>query len=195
MSTPDRERPRARVAEGRRNRQTLIVAAAEAFASGDERVSLDRIAKDAGVGIGTLYRHFPTREALVEAVYYDQLERLRVGAQELLSAHPPAEALRLWMRMFADWALTKHGMVETLRSIVSSGSLTHSQMRGELVSVLRSFLDAGTAAGDIRPDVDPADVGATMAGILAVSAGPNQREQTIRLLNLLMDGLRPPAAG
>lgn len=195
MSPPDQERPRARVAEGRRNRQNLIVAAAEAFASGDERVSLDRIAKDAGVGIGTLYRHFPTREALVEAVYYDQLERLRVGAQELLSAHPPAEALRLWMRMFADWALTKHGMVETLRSIVSSGSLTHSQMRGELVSVLRSFLDAGTAAGDIRPDVHPADVGATMAGILAVSAGPDQREQTIRLLNLLMDGLRPPAPG
>jgi AcrR family transcriptional regulator len=193
MSATDAAPPRARVAESRRNRQTLIEVATRAFASGDRRVPLETVARDAGVGIGTLYRHFPTREALVEAVYYDQVERLRVGADELLTVHPPSTALRLWMDLFAEWAATKYGMIDTLRAIISSGTLDSGEMRGGLVAIMRAFLDAGSAAGDIRPDVEAVDVAASLAGILAVAGAPEQREQATRMLNLLMDGLRPIA--
>ena len=183
MSPTDSDPPRARVAEARRNRQKLVAVAARAFASGARRVPLEEIAKEAGVGIGTLYRHFPTREALVE--------RLRSGARELLSAHPPARALRLWMDLFADWAVTKHGMIDTLRAIISSGRLEFGQMRSELVAIVRMFLDAGAAAGDIRRDADAEAVAATLTGILSVAGEPEQRDQAARMLSLLMDGLRP----
>jgi hypothetical protein len=98
------------------------------------------------------------------------------------------------MDLFADWAATKHGMIETLRAIVSSGRIEFGRMRAELVAIVRTFLDAGAATGDIRSDVDASDVGATLAGILAVAGAPEQRDQATRMLNLLMDGLRPSAA-
>jgi AcrR family transcriptional regulator len=154
-------------------------------------VPLEAIAKEAGVGIGTLYRHFPTREALVEAVYHDQVDRLHTGADELLATHPPAVALRLWMDLFADWAATKDGMIDTLRAIISSGNIEQGEMRTQLVAIMRTFLEAGAAAGDIRADADPFDVGASLAGILTVAGAPEQRAQAGRMLDLLMDGLRP----
>ncbi len=187
--------PRARVAEARRNRQNLIAVATQAFAAaGQNRVPLEEIAKQAGVGIGTLYRHFPTREALVEAVYRDQVDRLRTGSQELLANHPPIRALRLWMDLFVDWAATKHGMIDTLRAIISCGRIESDQMRGGLVAVVGTFLDAGARAGDIRPDADAETVAATLAGILSVAGADEQRDQAARMLNLLVDGLRPPPA-
>jgi AcrR family transcriptional regulator len=190
MSTEAEDPPRARVAEARRNRRTLVAVATQAFASG-ERVPLETIARDAGVGIGTLYRHFPTREALVEAVYHDQVERLSSGAQELLSTHPPAEALRLWMDLFLGWAATKNGMIDTLRTVIASGDIGPGEMRDGLVIVVSTFLDAGAAAGDLRADVDPADVAATLAGVLAVAGAPEQHDQAGRMFDLLLAGLRP----
>ena len=196
MSPRDLPPPRARVAEARRNRQNLIAVATRVFGSSSQkRVPLEEIAKEAGVGIGTLYRHFPTREALVEAVYRDQVDRLRIGAQELLANHPPARALRLWMDLFVDWAATKHGMIDTLRAMISSGRIESDQMRGELVAVVGMFLDAGERAGDIRPDADAETVAATLAGILSVAGAHEQRDQAARMLSLLMDGLRPSPAG
>lgn len=195
MATIDGERPRARIAEARRNRQNLIAAATRAFASGDEQVPLEAIAKDAGVGIGTLYRHFPKREALVEAVYEDQVERLGASARELLAQHPPAQAFRAWMTVFIDWAATKHGMIDTLRALMSSGRIEHGQMRAQLIAVVSLFLNAGDVAGDLRPDVSAADVAATLAGVLAVAGAPDQRAQAARMLNLVVDGLRPGAVG
>ena len=192
MSPTDSAKPRARVTEARRNRQNLIAVATKAFQS-SQRVSLEEIARQAGVGIGTLYRHFPTKEALVEAVYHDQEERLRTGALELLAAYPPAEALRLWIDLFDDWAVTKHGMIDTLRVMMSSGRLEFAQLREELVAVVRMFLDAGIAEGDIRPDADAETIAATLAGILAVAGEPNEREQAARMQGLLLDGLRPTA--
>lgn len=152
---------------------------------------MDSIAKRAGVGSGTLYRHFPTREDLVEEVYRDQIERLHQGARELLDAEPPARALAMWMSLFADWAATKHGMRDALGAIMTSGRIGSGQMRNELVQVLRAFLDAGTHAGDLRSDVDPADLGAILAGILTVAGAPEQRAQLDRMLAVVMDGLRP----
>ena len=191
MAAPDSSPPRARVAEARRNRQSLIAAATRAFASGRSHVPLDAIAREAGVGIGTLYRHFPTRQALVEAVYHDQVVRLRVGAQHLLVTHPPAEAFRLWMDLFSDWAATKHGMIDTLRTAAATGGVGMGDMRAELTDVVRTFLDAGAAEGDIRPDVDAADVSAILAGVLAVVGAPDQRDRARRILDLITDGLRP----
>jgi AcrR family transcriptional regulator len=194
MATIEGERPRARVAEARRNRQNLIAAATRAFASGDGHVPLGAIAKDAGVGIGTLYRHFPNREALVEAVYEDQVERLRASAREMLGQQRPAEAFRSWTAVFIDWAATKHGMIDTLRALMSAGQIEHGQMRAQLIAIVSLFLDAGGAAGDLRSDVEAADVAATLAGVLVIAGAPGQRAQAARMLSLVLDGLRPDAA-
>lgn len=177
-------------ADARRNRQRLIDAAARAFASGDENVTLEAIAKSSGVGIGTLYRHFPTREALVEAVYHDQVERLRTGAQELLAAHPAARALRLWMDLFADWVATKHGMIDTLRTMISSKDTALAQTRSEMRAIVKALIKAGAGSGEVRDDVDAEDIVASLAGIMAVAGAPAQRDQAGRLFDLLMDGLR-----
>lgn len=191
MDVIDDGRPRARIGEARRNRQKLIAVATDAFATGDGHVTLNAIARLAGVGIGTLYRHFPSREALVEAVYHDQVDRLRSGADDVLATHAPAMAFRLWMDLFVEWAETKHGMIDTLQTAIRSGSMQPGDMRAELTAVVAEFLSAGAEAGDIRSDVEAADVSAALAGILAVSGAPGHRQQTGRMLDLLADGLRP----
>ena len=182
---------RTRRADATRNRDTLLMAATRVFANSDSEPSMRAIARAAGVGIGTLYRHFPTREALVEAVYQDQVQRLTAGAGELLDAHPPAEALRRWMDLFADWLATKHGMVDTLLAMIDAGDIAHAHTRTQLLEAITAILDAGSAAGDIRADTDAEDVAAGLLGILTVAG--NHRAQAGRLLDLLMDGLRPRA--
>ena len=149
------------------------------------------IAREAGVGIATLYRHFPTRESLVDAVYHDQVERLTVGARELLEQLPPAEAMRRWMDLFGDWLMTKHGMIDTLLAMIESGEIALAQTRAELLDVITTILEAGRAAGDLRADVTAEDIAASLIGIFTVAGKPEQRPQADRLLNLLMDGLRP----
>ncbi len=162
-------------ADARRNRGRLIDAAASAFASGEQNVPLEAIAKASGVGIGTLYRHFPTREALVEAVYHDQVQGLHRGAEDLLAEHGAARALRLWMDLFADWVATKHGMIDTLRTMISSGDIAFAQTRTEIIATIQALLDAGAAAGEVRGDVTAEDVIASLAGIMAVAGTPGQR--------------------
>lgn len=174
-----------------RNREGLLAAAVRAFAAG-EQASMRAIAREAGVGVGTLYRHFPTREALVDAVYSDQVQRLVDGADELLQTLPPAAAMRGWMDLFADWVTTKHGMLATLVAMVEAGQFTYTHSREELVQAITAILQAGRAAGDIRDDVEADDVATALAGILTVTGDAAQRPQAGRLLDLLMDGLRPP---
>ena len=188
--SPADPQPKTR-ADAQRNRDRLIAAATEMFTSSQATISMDSIARHAGVGSGTLYRHFPTREDLVEEVYRDQIGRLRTGARELLGAEPPARALRMWMDLFADWAATKHGMRDALGAIMASGRIGPGQMRSELVQIVRAFIDAGARAGDLRSDVDPADLGAILAGILIVAGAPDQRAQLNRMLAVVIDGLRP----
>jgi AcrR family transcriptional regulator len=188
--SPTHRQPRRR-ADARRNRERLVAAATQAFASGEHPVSMDSVAKRAGVGSGTLYRHFPTRGDLVQEVYRDQMQRLRVGAHELLKAEPPARALHMWMGLFADWAATKFGMRETLGTIMAVGRIVPSQMRDELVKILRTFLDAGAREGDLRDDVQPTDLGAILAGVLIVAGAPEERAQLDRMLELIVTGLLP----
>jgi AcrR family transcriptional regulator len=186
-------RPRA---DAVRNRESVLSAATRVFAASDSEPSMREIARRAGVGVATLYRHFPTREALVEAVYRDQLVRLSSGAHSLLEAHPPARALRLWMDLFADWLATKHGMTDTLLAMVDTGEIPLAHSRDELLSAIATLLAAGVAAGEIRPDTSAEDVAAALLGVLAVCARGGKREQAERLLDLLMDGIpvgRSPA--
>ena len=172
--------------DARQNRQRLVDAAREAFATG-EPVALEAIAQRAGVGIGTLYRHFPQREALVDAVYRHQIEELEVGADALLASRPPAEALRAWMDLFAQWAAAKRGMVATLARMRSDGTLDFDTSRRRIEEIIGSLLGAGAAAGDLRTDADPVDLRSLLAGILT-AAGDD--DQVARLFDLTMDALR-----
>jgi AcrR family transcriptional regulator len=175
-----------RRADARHNRERLLTAARELFADGGA-VSLEAIAERAGVGIGTLYRHFPGREALVEAVYRDQIDELRAGAEGLLATRPPADALRAWMDLFAGWAAAKRGMVQTLAAMRRRGELDFDASRREIEAILGTLLDAGVAAGQLRAGIDPADLRTLLAGTMAAAEDP---EQATRLFDLTMAALR-----
>jgi AcrR family transcriptional regulator len=190
LSDVDARTPRADAA---RNREALLAAATRVFASADAEPSMREIAREAGVGIATLFRHFPTRESLVDAVYQDQVQRLMAGAHELLERLAPSEAMRRWMDLFADWLATKHGMTDTLLTMIESGAIAHAQTRTELLQAITTLLDAGNAAGDFRTDISAEDIAASLIGIFTVAGKPQQRAQASRLLNLLMDGLKPQA--
>lgn len=181
-------------ADAARNRDTLLAVATRTFAASAAEPSMRAIAREAGVGIATLYRHFPTRESLVDAVYQDQVRRLTTGAGELLGQFPPAEAMRRWMDLFGDWLATKHGMLDTLMAMIESGEIAAAQTRTELLGAITAILDAGRAAGDLRPDTSAEDIAAGLLGIFTVAGKSGQRDQAQRLLDLLMDGLRPHAA-
>lgn len=177
-------------ADARRNRDRLLEVAVQAFSEEGPDVTLDAIAKDAGVGIGTLYRHFPTREALIEAAYRNELTRLCDAVPKLLAALPPDQAARAWMDRFIDYIATKHGMADALRAVISSGGNPFARSLELLVDAITTLLAAGAAAGTVRSDIAPADVLWSISGVALAAGAPEQREQASRLLDLLMDGLR-----
>jgi AcrR family transcriptional regulator len=189
LAEPDRHALRSDAA---RNREQLLAAATRVIMSADGTPSMRAIAAEAEVGIATLYRHFPTREALVEAVYQDQVTRLVDGAHELLRQQPPAAALRAWMDLFGDWIATKNGMLDTLLTMIKAGEIAHVQTRTELLIAIAEILDAGRGAGDLRADVTAEDVAAGLVGIFTVAQPPEHEARASRLLDILMDGLRPP---
>ncbi len=175
-----------------RNRRQLLEVATRVFVAGGPAPSMRAIAREAGVGIATLYRHFPTRESLVDAVYRDQVERLTAGARELLTELPPPAALRRWMDLFGEWIATKNGMLDTLVSMVESGELPHAQTQTDLLAAIDTILEAGRATGELRADVTAEDIAASLIGLFTVAPPPAQHARASRLLNLLMDGLKPP---
>ncbi|XXU00595.1 helix-turn-helix domain-containing protein [Sorangium sp. So ce834] len=183
---------RAPRADATRNRDQLLAVATRVFASADTEPSMRAIAREAGVGIATLYRHFPTRESLVDAVYRSQVVRLTTGARELLDQLPPAVAMRRWMDLFGDWIATKNGMLDTLLAMIETGEIAHDQTRIELLAAITTILDAGRAVDDLRRDVTAEDIAASLVGIFTVAPKPQREALASRLLDLLMDGLRPP---
>jgi AcrR family transcriptional regulator len=185
VSAPER-RPAARK-DAQRNRQRIIDAATRAFASGQELVKIEAIAKEAGVGVGTLYRNFPSREALVEEVYRSELARLCAMAPHLAADLSPPEAMREFMRRYQDFVATKRGMAEALRAAIASGAINHGQTREHLNGAVAVILAAGRADASLRADVVPDDVTASMAGIMLAAVDPDQAG---RMLRLLVDGLR-----
>src|ERR1700749_4610798 len=180
--------------DAQRNRERLLDAATEAFREADEQVSLEAVAKRAGVGIGTLYRNFPTREDLVEAVYLSELDRLLASGAKLLAAKPPDLALRAWMDRFVKWVQGKQGMMETLRAMFASGAIVRSEMQERLAATIADFLAAGAAAGTLRDDIEAADVPRSLIGLTPGGGGGPDRSSLDRTLDLLLDGLRPRPA-
>ncbi|MEW2571623.1 TetR/AcrR family transcriptional regulator [Streptomyces sp. NPDC047070] len=184
-------KPRTRRSDAARNRDQLLEVATRVLASPDAETSMRAIAREAGVGIATLYRHFPTRESLVEAVYSDQVVRLTNGARDLLASETPAVAMRRWMDLFGNWIATKNGMLDTLLALVESGAVGHARTRDQLLNAISTILDAGRTAGDLRPDVTAEEIAASLIGIFTVAQQSGPAVTTDRLLDILLDGLRP----
>src|ERR1700753_641829 len=186
------KRPRA---DAERNRARLLDAAKAAFTSGHssgQAPTLEQIARAAEVGIGTLYRHFPTREALVEALYRKELADLCAAAAELLKSHAPEQALRAWMDLFADYLAAKREMADALRAVFAAGTVTVSQAREELTAAARTRLGAGVADGTLRADVRPEDMVAMLVGAFTTTSLAGGQEQRARMFDLLIDAVRQP---
>jgi AcrR family transcriptional regulator len=174
-------------ADAHRNRERLVEIATAAFAAADgTSVSLEAIAREAGVGIGTLYRHFPSREALVEAVYRTELAEVSASAGELLEHHPPIVALRHWMNRYADFVAAKQGMAESLSAMFASGAVAPGDTRTSILGAVETLLKAGVADGSLRADVAADDVVSSLIGIAIAS---HSTEQANRMRALLVDGL------
>ncbi|MEH0933883.1 TetR/AcrR family transcriptional regulator [Micromonospora psammae] len=182
--------PRPLRADAQRNRDLLLASAVRLFTEQGLDATLDAIAKHAGVGIGTLYRHFPTREALIEAAYRNELTAVCDAAPGLLAELPPEKALRAWMDRFYDYATTKFGMADALRAVIASGVDPYAESLDRLVSAVETLLQAAGATGTVRTDISAEDVVFALAGIALATGEPTRREQADRLLDLLLDGLR-----
>jgi AcrR family transcriptional regulator len=177
-------------ADARRNKKKLIEMAAAAFAENGVETSLEEIARRSGVGIGTLYRHFPTREHLVEVVYRRELEMLAAAAGELAEKHPPDVALEEWMRRFVGYIATKRGMANSLRILMTSNSALFAEGSGLLRGALDNLLKNAAAQGVVRSDMDTMDLLHALSSIYSIPDTPDWRDRSHRLIGLLMDGLR-----
>ena len=178
-------------ADAARNRQRLVEIAREEFSKRNGSVTLEDIARRAGVGIGTLYRHFATREALVVAVYRSELDTLMADGEELIKDHPAFQALRMWMDRYVQFVATKHAMRETLSSAFTSRSGPSLETRARVRTSIALFLSAGVADQTIRADVQEDDLTVSLAASVLAMKLASDQEQLRRVLDLLMDGLRP----
>jgi AcrR family transcriptional regulator len=180
-------------ADVRRNRERLLEAALELFAARGPGVSLREVASKAGVGVGTVYRHFPSRDALLEAAYRSEVEQL-CDIDELLRDRPPDAALAEWMNRLVDYAVTKRGLSAALRSVVASDSGFYDEARRQIIAALTMLLDAGVAAGTIRADIEVENVVHATGAIWLIPDEPGWEDHARRVLALVMDGLRHGAA-
>ena len=180
-------------ADAVRNRELLITAAAAAFSAHGAEVPLEDIARQADVGIGTLYRHFPTRDSLVEAVYRHEVDILVERADQLVDTLPPDQALEEWMQLFVRHVATKRGMLSVLKPMLSSNPSFFAETKGRATAAATKLLEAGVAAGRVRADVDGADLLRAIGGI-CLSTDQERSEASDRLVGLVFDGLRHGAA-
>ncbi|MFI6347513.1 TetR/AcrR family transcriptional regulator [Streptomyces sp. NPDC050560] len=187
--------PRPLRADARRNRDALLAAARDAFLDGDSDAHIEDIARRAGVAVGTVYRHFETREALVEEVYRQQVAELCGAPPALLGEHGPAEALWRFLLLLVEHAAVSKGMAGALAGIMATDSPVFGDARARMAGCLDELLDAGAAAGTIRPDVDGRILLRAMGGVCDLRATEGWREDAARITTLLFDGLRYGAGG
>lgn len=180
-------RPRA---DAERNRLRLLDAAKAVFAEKGAGASLDEIAKAAGVGPGTLYRHFPTRDALIAAVYRNEIDQLVVAADRLSATHPPVAALREWLLLFVEYMATKQGMSEALNSIVGGASELYAASGAQITRSIAMLADRAVASGEIRLDMDPLELLRALAGVVNIAAHADSRQAAARLVDILIAGIR-----
>ncbi|VIO78128.1 HTH-type transcriptional repressor KstR [Bradyrhizobium ivorense] len=200
MAGPSTEIVRKPRADAVRNRERVLEAAKAVFSAGGSEASLEAVARQAGVGIGTLYRHFPTREALFEAVYRREVEQLGDLAEQLQCAPEPVEALRRWMRANVEFVATKKGMISALALVAHGSTELHAYSFDRLTKAIGTLLARAVAAGEIRGDISAEDVLRALIGMCYMHDQPGWQATALRLLDVFVDGLRlrpagkPPAA-
>ena len=179
-------------ADAARNRERLLKAATAVFSAGGADASLEAVARRAGVGIGTLYRHFPTREALFEAVYRHEVQHLSELADQLKDEAAPVEALRRWLRSGVEFVATKKGMAAALALVVAGSSELHAHSFEQLTKATGILLDRAVAAGEIRSDIQPENLVRALVGMCYMHHQPGWQASVVRLMDILVDGLRLP---
>ena len=179
-----------------RNHERLLQAAKTVFSAGGPDASLEAVAREAGLGIGTLYRHFPTREALFEAVYRREVEQLADFAAQLNAQEAePMQALRRWLGANVEFVATKKGMSTALAIAMTSGSELAAYSYGRLSAASQSLLDRAVAAGEIRADIGAGDLLRALVGMCLLHDQPGWKESVLRLLDVFLDGLRAGRGG
>ncbi|HEY9347070.1 MAG TPA: TetR/AcrR family transcriptional regulator [Inquilinus sp.] len=173
-----------------RNRERVLEAAKTVFSAGGPDASLEAVARRAGVGIGTLYRHFPTRDALFEAVYRREVEQLGALAEQLKGEAAPVDALRSWLRSNVELVATKKGMVAALALATHGRSELYAYTFDRLTKAVGTLLDQAVSAGEIRPDIGAEDLLRALVGICYMHDQPGWQETVLKLLDVFVDGLR-----
>lgn len=178
-------------ADAQRNRGRILEVAKAAFTRSGANASLDDIAKEAGVGAGTLYRHFPTRDALLEGVYQSEVEKLAAAERELSAKFPPLEALRAWMLLFIDYIAAKHIIAPALNTIVGGVSRLYEGSRGQITGAIDALVKRAIKSDDIRKDLDAFDLLRALIGVSNVASSPDWQQSARRLVDILITGSRP----
>ena len=187
-SQPAQRKPRT---DAQRNRERILEVSKEAFTRSGADASLDDIAKQAGVGAGTLYRHFPTRDALIEAVYRSEVEKLAAAEHKFTETMPPVDALRTWMLLFVDHIAAKQIIAPALNSVVEGPSKLYEGSRGLIHGAIDALVKRAIKSGDIRRDLDPFDLLRALIGVSHVATGPGWQQSARRLVDILITGSRP----
>jgi AcrR family transcriptional regulator len=178
-------------ADAERNRERILEVAKEAFTHFGADASLDDIAKQAGVGPGTLYRHFPAREELLQAVYRSELEKLAAAEQKFAQTMPPIEALRAWLLLFVDGIATKQLIAPALNTLVGDPKKVFEASYAQVHEAIRALVKRAIRSGDIRKDLDPLDLLRALVGVANVATSPDWQQSARRLVDILITGSRP----
>jgi AcrR family transcriptional regulator len=187
-SQPTKRKPRT---DAQRNRERILEVAKEAFTRSGADTRLDDIAKHAGVGPGTLYRHFPTRDALLEAVYRTEVEKLAAAERKFAESMPPIEALRAWMLLFVDYIAAKHIIAPALNTFVGGPSKLYERSRAQIQEAIDALVKRAIKSGDIRKDLDPFDLLRALIGVSNVASSPDWQQSAKRLVDILITGSQP----
>src|SRR5246127_4963874 len=183
--------PRKPRTDAQRNRERILEVAKEAFTRSGANASLDDIAKEAGVGPGTLYRHFPTRGALLEAVYRTEVERLAAAERKFAETMSPVEALRAWMLLFVDYIAAKHIIAPALNTVVGGPSKLYEGSRAQIQGAIEALVNRAIQSGHIRKDLEPFDLLRALIGVSNVASTPDWKQSARRLVDILITGSRP----
>ena len=188
---PSQAKARKPRTDAQRNRERILEVAKQAFSQSGVGASLDEIAKDAGVGPGTLYRHFPTREDLLEAVYRTEVEKLAAAERKFADTLPPVEALRAWMLLFVDYIAGKQIIAPVLNALVGDPKKVFEASYGQIWEAIRALVKRAIKSGDVRKDLDPIDLLRALIGVANVSTSPDWQQSARRLVEILILGARP----
>jgi AcrR family transcriptional regulator len=187
-SQPAVRQPRA---DAQRNRERILEVAKQAFTRSGAETSLDDIARQASVGPGTLYRHFPTREVLLVAVYRSEMEKLAAAGAKFAQSMAPVEALRAWLLLLVDAIEAKHLIAPALNTLVEDPKKVFESSYAKIHQALRALVNRAIASGDIRKDLDPMDLLRALVGVSNVAATPDWQQSARRLVDILIAGSRP----